>query len=88
MSIYTKYVKALYDGNVLKIVYWAVSVDCTLYRVVWRGFTAGLWERHTKEHQILRWNTTKDKLLVVNKYIDRNVRFNNTLKKLLLQLKV
>jgi len=53
MSIYTKYVKAQYDENVLKIVHLAVSVDCTLYRVVWGDL---LWncDRDTKEHQILR----------------------------------
>jgi len=31
MSIYTKYVKELYDENVLKIEHWAVNVGCILY---------------------------------------------------------
>jgi hypothetical protein len=53
---------------------------CTVYCI-------GLWgdllrdcDRDTTEHQKIKCKTTKDKLLVVNKYIDRNVRFNNILK--------
>ena len=53
MSVYTKYVKELYDENVLKIVHLAVSVDCTLYSVVW-GDLLGDCERDTIEHKILR----------------------------------
>ena len=53
MSINTKYVKALYDENVLKRVHWDVSVDCTLYSVVW-GDLLGDCERDTIEHKILR----------------------------------
>jgi hypothetical protein len=64
-------------------VHWAVSVDCTLYSVVWKDLLRDC-EREIIEHQILRLNTRKDKLLVVNKYIDRNVRFNNTVKESLL----
>jgi len=53
MSIYTRYVKELYDENVLKIVHWAVSLDCTLYTVMWRDLLRKC-ERDTKENQILK----------------------------------
>ena len=53
MSIYTKYVKALCDENVLKIVHWDVSVECILYSVLWGDLLRDC-ERDTKEHRILR----------------------------------
>jgi len=51
MSIYTKYVKELYDENVLKIEHWAVNVGCILYGLC-GGDLLRDCERDKKEHHI------------------------------------
>ena len=42
MSILTQYIKPLFDEIVLKLVHFAVAVDCILYRRCVLEFIAGL----------------------------------------------
>ena len=72
----------LYVENVLKLLYFVVRIEGTLYRCCALEFISRLREREKKSTAIKI--KIKNKLLARNKYIDPKFPFNNIFTKLLL----
>jgi hypothetical protein len=85
MLILAQYLKLLCVKNVLKLLQYAVRVYCILYTVYFmKAVSWNLLRDSEREKSSTIKKKIKIKLLARNKYIDRQVPFNNIFIKLLL----